>query len=196
MNYNQVIPYVVEKNERGERAYDIYSRLLEDRIIFVTGGINDAVANTIIAQLLFLQSSDKDKPIKMYINSPGGVIQSGMAIYDTMQLIKPEVETYCVGIAASMGSILLAGGQKGKRFVLPHSEVMIHQPLLPGLDRTTASDLEITTKEIIRSREELADLLSERTGQPLEKIKKDMDRDFWLHGKEAVDYGIVDKVVE
>lgn len=191
-----LIPYVIQKTERGERSYDIYSRLLEDRIIFVTGGINDAVANTIIAQLLFLQSENKEKEISMYINSPGGNVDAGMAIYDTMRLIKPAVATWCVGMAASMGSILFSGGAKGKRFILPHSEVMIHQPLITGMGRAQASDLEITTKEIVKTREILAKVLADNTGQKIDKVKKDMDRDFWLRGQEAVEYGIADKVVE
>lgn len=191
----QLVPYVIEQTDKGERSYDIYSRLLKDRIIFLTGGIDMAVANTIIAQLLFLQSEDKEKEVHLYINSPGGSVQAGMAIYDTMKLVKPKISTYCIGMAASMGAIIFSGGEKGMRNILEHSEVMIHQPLIGGLQRTQASDLEITTKEIVRSREDLAKILSQNTGQKLEKVKKDMDRDFWLHGKEAVEYGIADKVI-
>ena len=191
----QLIPYVVEQTDKGERSYDIYSRLLKDRIIFLTGGVDMAVANTIIAQLLFLQSDDKNKDIHFYINTPGGSIQAGMAVYDTMQIVKPKIATYCIGMAASMGAILFSGGNKGMRNILEHSEVMIHQPLIGGLERTQSSDLEITTRELVRSREELATILSKNTGQKLDKIKKDMDRDFWIHGKEAVEYGIADKVI-
>jgi len=195
-NQSQLIPYVIEKSDRGERSYDIYSRLLKDRIVFLTGGVNDAVANTIIAQLLFLQSENSEKEIDFYINSPGGSISAGMAIYDTMQIIKPKVNTICVGMAASMGALLLSGGERGNRQILPNGKVMIHQPLIGGLDRTTTTDLEITTNELIKDREESAKMLSENTGQKLEKIKKDIERDFWLRAKDAVEYGIVDKIIE
>lgn len=193
---SQLIPYVIEKTDRGERSYDIYSRLLRDRIIFITGPIDSAVANTTIAQLLFLQSEDPKKDISLYLNTPGGSISAGMAIYDTMQLVKPEVSTICVGMAASMGSILLSGGAKGKRYVLEHSKVMIHQPLITGLPTVQASDLEITTKELLKAKDMLAKILVKNTRQKFDKIMKDMDRDFWLQGKEAVDYGIVDSIIK
>lgn len=191
----QLIPYVIEKGDRGERSYDIYSRLLEDRIIFLTGPIDMGVANTVIAQLLFLQSQDKTKDISLYINTPGGEIASGLAIVDTMNFIKCDVSTICIGNAASMGSIVLASGKKGKRFILPNSEVMIHQPRIRQTGGTT-SDLRITAEEMIKALDNSARILSEATGQKLEKIKKDMELDFWLHGEEAVKYGIVDKVIK
>ncbi|MEO3947695.1 ATP-dependent Clp endopeptidase proteolytic subunit ClpP [Gorillibacterium sp. CAU 1737] len=188
------IPMVVEPDSRGERAYDIYSRLLKDRIIFLGSPINDAVANAIIAQLLFLTAQDSEKDISIYINSPGGSITSGMAIYDTMQFIKPDVSTICVGMAASMGAFLLTAGAKGKRYALPNSEVMIHQPL--GGAEGQASDIEIRAKRIIKLREKLNGILADRTGQPLERIDKDTDRDYFMTAEEALNYGIIDKVIE
>lgn len=188
------IPMVIEQSNRGERAYDIYSRLLKDRIIFLGSGINDAVANTVIAQLLFLAADDPEKDIFLYINSPGGSITAGMAIYDTMQYIKPDVSTICVGIAASMGAFLLAAGAKGKRFALPNSEIMIHQPL--GGAEGQASDIEIRARRILRMRDKLNQILAERTGQPLSRIEKDTDRDYFMTATEAMEYGIVDKVIE
>ena len=191
---NQLIPYVIEKTDKGERSYDIYSRLLKDRIIFLTGGINDAVANTLIAQLLFLQSENKEKDISFYINSPGGSVTATLAIYDVMQYIKPDVATYCIGIAASGGSVLLAGGAKGKRFTLPYSEVMIHQPSAGFQGQVT--DLNIYAKLYQRHKEQLTDIYVKHTEQKREKIAEDMERDFWLRGEEAVKYGIVDKLID
>ncbi len=188
------VPMVIEQTNRGERAYDIYSRLLKDRIIFLGSGINDAVANTIIAQMLFLAAEDPEKDISVYINSPGGSITSGMAIYDTMQFIKPDVSTICVGMAASMGAFLLAAGAKGKRYALPNSEVMIHQPL--GGAEGQASDIEIRAKRILKLRDKLNLILSERTGQPLSRIEKDTDRDYFMSAAESHEYGIIDKVIE
>ncbi|MCG7408814.1 ATP-dependent Clp endopeptidase proteolytic subunit ClpP [Paenibacillus sp. ACRRX] len=185
---------VVEQTNRGERAYDIYSRLLKDRIIFLGSGVNDIVANSIIAQLLFLAADDPDKDIHLYINSPGGSITAGMAIFDTMQHIKPDVSTICVGMAASMGAFLLNAGAKGKRFALPNSEVMIHQPL--GGAEGQASDIEIRARRILKMRDKLNLILSERTGQPLEQIEKDTDRDNFMTAHEAQAYGLVDKVLE
>lgn len=188
------VPMVVEQTNRGERAYDIYSRLLKDRIIFLGSPINDVVANTVIAQLLFLAAEDPDKDISLYINSPGGSITAGMAIYDTMQYIKPDVSTICVGLAASMGAFLLAAGAKGKRLALPNSEVMIHQPL--GGAEGQASDIEIRAKRILKLRDKLNHILSERTGQPLSRIETDTDRDYFMHAEEAKEYGLIDKVIE
>jgi ATP-dependent Clp protease protease subunit len=184
---------VVEQTNRGERSYDIYSRLLKDRIILLGSPITDEVANTVVAQLLFLAAEDPDKDIHLYINSPGGSITAGMAIFDTMQFVKPDVSTICVGLAASMGAFLLAAGAKGKRFALPNSEVMIHQPL--GGAQGQASDIEIRAKRILRTREHLNKLLSEFTGQPLEKIERDTDRDHFMSAEEALNYGIIDKVL-
>ncbi len=189
-----LIPTVIEKSQFGERAYDIYSRLLNERIIFLGGGIDDHVANVVVAQLLFLESEDPKKDIYLYINSPGGSVHAGMAILDTMNHIKPEVATVCVGHAASMGAMLLSAGEKGKRFVLPNSEVMIHQPL--GGIEGQATDIEITAQHILKIRDTLNKILSENTGQKLEKIAKDVDRDYWMSAEEAVKYGIVDKVMK
>jgi ATP-dependent Clp protease, protease subunit len=189
-----LIPTVIEKSQFGERAYDIYSRLLNERIIFLGGPIDDHVANVVVAQLLFLESEDPKKDIYLYINSPGGSVTAGMAIMDTMNHIKPQVATMCVGIAASMGALLLSSGEKGKRFVLPNSEVMIHQPL--GGISGQASDIEITAKNILKTRDRLNKILSENTGQKIEKIAKDVDRDFWMDATESVKYGIVDKVMK
>jgi ATP-dependent Clp protease protease subunit len=188
------IPMVIEQSNRGERAYDIYSRLLKDRIIFLGSPINDAVANSVIAQMLFLAADDPEKDINLYINSPGGSITAGMAIYDTMQFIKPDVCTICVGMAASMGAFLLAAGTKGKRFALPNSEVMIHQPL--GGAEGQASDIAIRAKRILRMRDKLNRILVERTGQPLEKIERDTDRDYFMSAEEAKEYGLIDKIIE
>ncbi len=189
-----LIPTVIEKTPMGERAYDIYSRLLKERIIFLGGPIDDAVANTIIAQLLFLASEDSKKDIQLYINSPGGYIHSGLAIYDTMNHVKPDVHTICVGMAASMGSFLLSAGAKGKRSILPTSEVMIHQPL--GGAEGQATDIEISAKHIIKQKDLLNGLLSKHTGQALSKIQKDVERDFYMTADEAKKYGIVDEVIK
>lgn len=187
-----LIPTVIEKTQFGERAYDIYSRLLKERIIFLSGPIDDAVANTVIAQLLFLESEDPAKDISLYINSPGGVIYSGMAIYDTMQHIKPDVSTICVGMAASMASVLLASGAKGKRFILPNAESMIHQPL--GGAEGQASDIAITATHILKLRDKLNKILAKHTGKPLATIEKDVDRDYYLDAESSKKYGLVDKV--
>ncbi|MBF0474632.1 MAG: ATP-dependent Clp endopeptidase proteolytic subunit ClpP [Deltaproteobacteria bacterium] len=187
-----LIPIVVEQSSRGERAYDIFSRLLKDRIIFLGTPIDDQVANLIIAQLLFLESEDPDKDINFYINSPGGVVTSGMAIYDTMQYIKPQVSTLCMGQAASMAALLLAAGEKGKRYALPHSRILIHQPL--GGVQGQATDIDIQAKEIIRMRRMLNNIMVKHTGQTLEKVEHDTDRDFFMTGEEAKAYGIIDEV--
>jgi ATP-dependent Clp protease protease subunit len=191
---NNLVPIVVEQTNRGERSYDIYSRLLKDRIILLGSAIDDDVANVIVAQLLFLAAEDPDKDIHLYINSPGGSITAGMAIYDTMQFIKPDVETNCIGMAASMGAFLLAAGTKGKRFALPNSEVMIHQPL--GGAQGQASDIEIRAKRIIKMRDKLNHLLSDFSGQPIKRIEKDTDRDNFMSAHEALEYGLIDKVIE
>jgi len=188
-----LVPTVIEKTAMGERAYDIYSRLLKERIIFLGTGVDDTVANLVIAQLLFLQSEDPNQDITLYINSPGGSVSAGLAIFDTMEHIKPDVSTICVGMAASMGAFLLAMGAKGKRFALPNSRVMIHQP--SGGFEGTAADIEITAKEIIKIREKLNTLLAERSGQNVEKIASDSDRDYWMSADEASTYGLVDKVI-
>ncbi|MGN7360852.1 ATP-dependent Clp endopeptidase proteolytic subunit ClpP [Paenibacillus sp. SAF-054] len=188
------VPMVVEQSNRGERAYDIYSRLLKDRIIFLGSDVNDVVANSIIAQLLFLAAEDPEKDIHLYINSPGGSITAGMAIYDTMQYIKPDVSTICVGLAASMGAFLLNAGAKGKRYGLPNSEIMIHQPL--GGAQGQATDIEIRARRILKMRDTLNRILAERTGQPLERIEKDTDRDYFMSAKDAAEYGLIDKVLE
>ncbi|HBI02965.1 MAG TPA: ATP-dependent Clp endopeptidase proteolytic subunit ClpP [Paenibacillaceae bacterium] len=189
-----LIPTVIEQTNRGERAYDIYSRLLKDRIIFLGTAINDQVANSVVAQLLFLAAEDPERDISVYINSPGGSITAGMAIYDTMQFIKPEVSTICVGMAASMGAFLLTAGAKGKRFALPNSEIMIHQPL--GGAQGQASDIQIAANRILKMRDHLNRILSERSGQPLEKVEKDTDRDNFMSAHEAKEYGIIDEVIE
>mgnify|MGYP004612511071 FL=1 len=188
------IPYVIEKTSRGERSYDIYSRLLKDRIVMLSGEIHDELAASIVAQLLFLEAEDPDKDIYLYINSPGGVITSGFSIYDTMHYIKPSVCTICIGQAASMGAFLLSCGEKGKRFALPNSRIMIHQPL--GGARGQATDIEIQAKEILRMKEILNQILSQNTGQKLAKIAKDTDRDFFMSANEAKEYGLIDKVLE
>jgi ATP-dependent Clp protease protease subunit len=188
-----IIPIVIEQTGRAERAYDIYSRLLKDRIIFLGSPIDDHVANTVIAQLLFLQTEDPEKDIHIYINSPGGIVSSGLAIYDTMQYVKPDIATYCIGQAASMGALLLAAGTKGKRFALPHSKVMIHQPM--GGFSGQATEIEIHAREILKMRDTINSILASHTGQPLEKIQADTDRDFFMSGEEAKTYGIVDEVI-
>ncbi|HLF18081.1 MAG TPA: ATP-dependent Clp endopeptidase proteolytic subunit ClpP [Candidatus Omnitrophota bacterium] len=188
-----LVPIVVEKSSHGERAYDIYSRLLKERIVFIGTAIDDTVANLIIAQLLFLHSEDATKDINVYINSPGGSVTAGLAIYDTMQFVKPNVCTYCLGQAASMGSLLLAAGTKGKRYALPYARIMIHQPW--GGTEGTASDISIQAKEILRMKEELSKILAKHTGQSLDRIIKDSDRDYFMSAEEAKDYGIVDEVV-
>ncbi|RJR20196.1 MAG: ATP-dependent Clp endopeptidase proteolytic subunit ClpP [Nitrospiraceae bacterium] len=189
-----LIPMVIEQTGRSERAYDIYSRLLKDRIVFIGSPIDDNLANTVIAQLLFLQTEDAEKDIHIYINSPGGVVSSGLAIYDTMQYIKPDISTYCIGQAASMGALLLTAGTKGKRFVLPHSRVMIHQPI--GGFYGQATDIAIHAKEILKMKETLNGILAKHSGQPLDKIQVDTERDYFMSGHEAKEYGIVDEVIE
>ena len=187
------VPIVVEQSERGERSYDIYSRLLKDRIIFLGGPIDDNVANAVIAQMLFLEAEDPDKDIHLYINSPGGVVTAGMAIYDTMQYIKPDVSTICVGSAASLGAVLLTAGAKGKRSALPHARVMIHQPL--GGVQGQASEIEIHAREILRMREELNGILASRSGQDIEVVARDTDRDNFMSAQDAVEYGLIDEVL-
>ena len=189
-----MVPIVIEQSSRGERAFDIYSRLLKDRIIFLGGGIDDGVADVVVAQLLFLESEDPEKDISIYINSPGGVVTAGMAIYDTMQYIKPDVSTICIGQAASMGAFLLAAGTKGKRYALPNSRIMIHQPL--GGAQGQASDIEIQAQEILRMKDSLNHILAAHTGQPLKQIRKDTDRDLFMSAKEAKEYGLIDEVVQ
>ncbi len=189
-----LVPMVVEQTNRGERSYDIYSRLLKERIIFLGGEVNDVTADLIVAQLLFLEAEDPEKDIQLYINSPGGSVSAGFAIYDTMQYIKPDVSTICIGRAASMGAFLLAAGQKGKRFALPNADIMIHQPL--GGAQGQASDIMIQAEKIIQIRERINNILSERTGQPIDKITNDTDRDYYMTAEEAVAYGIIDEVVQ
>jgi len=189
-----LVPMVVEQTARGERAYDIYSRLLKDRLIFVVGAIDDYMANIVVAQMLFLESENPEKEINLYINSPGGVVSAGLAVYDTMQFIKPDVSTTCTGQAASMGAVLLAAGAKGKRFCLPHARVMIHQPL--GGVQGQASDMEIHVRETLGIRDRLNKILAKHTGQSVEKIKQDTDRDNFMSAVEAVEYGLIDKVLE
>jgi ATP-dependent Clp protease protease subunit len=191
---DQVVPIVIENTGRYERAYDIYSRLLKDRIIFLGSAIDDYVSNLIVAQLLFLEAEDPDKDIQIYINSPGGSVSAGLAIYDTMQYVKCDVATICIGQAASMGAVLLAGGTKGKRFSLPNSRIMIHQPL--GGAEGPAKDVEILAKELLRIKSKINEILSFHTGQPIEKIEKDTDRDFFMTADEALKYGIIDKVIK
>ncbi len=188
-----LVPIVVEQTTRGERAYDIYSRLLKDRIVFIGTPIDDNVANLIIAQILFLQSEDSEKDINVYINTPGGSVTSGLAIYDTMQFVKPDIATYCVGQAASMGALLLAAGTKGKRFALPHARIMIHQPW--GGVQGAAEDIHIQAKEILRLRDKINELIARHTNQPLEKVRKDTDRDYFMSAEEAKEYGIIDEVI-
>ena len=189
-----LVPIVVEQSARGERSYDIYSRLLKERVVFLCGPIDDLVANVVLAQLLFLESENPDKDIHLYVNSPGGMVTAGLAVYDTMQFVKPDVSTMCVGQASSMGALLLAGGAKGKRYCLPHSRMMIHQPL--GGYQGQASDIDIHAKEILRIRERLNDIFSRHTGQPLDRIREDTDRDRFMEATEAREYGLVDEVLE
>jgi len=188
-----LVPMVVEQTNRGERSYDIYSRLLKDRIIFLGTAIDDTVANLVVAQLLFLEAEDPDKDISLYINSPGGSISAGLAIYDTLQVIRPDVSTICVGLAASMGAFLLAAGEKGKRFALPNAEIMIHQP--SGGTQGQATDIEIHARRIISMKESLNRILAERTGQPLDRIQKDTERDYFMSASEAKEYGIIDDIL-
>ena len=189
-----LIPMVIEQSGRGERAYDIYSRLLKERVVFVVGPVEDYMANVVVAQLLFLESDNPDKDIHIYINSPGGIVSSGLAIYDTMQFVKPDVSTICIGQAASMGAVLLAGGTKGKRYALPHSRMMIHQPL--GGFQGQASDIDIHAREVLMLRERLNRILAKHTGQPMDKIQLDTDRDNFMGGEAAVAYGLIDHVLE
>lgn len=188
-----VIPIVIEQTGRSERAYDIYSRLLKDRIIFLGTAIDDIVANTVVAQILFLQTEDPEKEIHIYVNSPGGIVSSGLAIYDTMQYVKPDICTYCIGQAASMGALLLSAGTKGKRFALPHARIMLHQPM--GGFQGQATDIEIHAREILRLKDTLNRIIASHTGQSLEKVQTDTDRDFFMSGEEAKNYGIVDEVI-
>ncbi|SNS66818.1 ATP-dependent Clp protease proteolytic subunit ClpP [Anaerovirgula multivorans] len=188
-----LVPVVVEQTNRGERSYDIYSRLLKDRIILLNDEVNDVTAGLIVAQLIFLEAEDPDKDIQLYINSPGGSITAGMAIYDTMNYIKPDVSTICIGMAASMGAFLLTAGKKGKRYALPNAEIMIHQPL--GGTRGQAEDIRIHAERILKTRDTINDILAERTGQPLDRIKKDTDRDFFMSATESKEYGIIDEVI-
>ena len=190
---NYLIPTVIEKTHNGERAYDIYSRLLKERVIFLVGPVNDQTANLVVAQLLFLESENPDKDISLYINSPGGSVSAGMSVFDTMNFIKPHVSTLCIGMAASMGAFLLAAGEKGKRFSLPNSKVMIHQPL--GGTRGQATEIEIHAREILKTREQLNKILAERTGQPMEKIQRDTERDYYLSADESKEYGLIDQVI-
>jgi len=189
-----LIPTVIEKSQYGERAYDIYSRLLKDRIVFLAGPITDPVANSIIAQLLFLASKDPNKDIQLYVNTPGGSVTAGMAIYDTMQYVKPNISTVCIGLAASMGATLLAAGEKGKRFALPNSQVLLHQ--VAGGVTGEAVEIEITAKQIVKIKDNLNRILAKHTGQPLEKVEKDTDRDFYLSAEESKEYGIIDEVIK
>lgn len=189
-----LVPYVVEQSSRGERSYDIYSRLLKDRIVFLSGEIDDAVANTVVAQLLFLEMEDPDADISLYINSPGGSITAGMAIYDTMQYIKPQMRTVCIGMAASMGAFLLMSGEKGKRLALPNSEVMIHQPL--GGAQGQATDVQIRAEWLLRTKTKMLDMMAEMTGQPREKLAQDCERDYFMTAQEALDYHIIDEIYQ
>ncbi len=189
-----MVPIVVESTGRGERAYDIYSRLLKDRIVFIGTPIDDNIANLVIAQMLFLEAEDPDKDINLYINSPGGMVTAGMAIYDTMQFVKPDIQTICVGLAASMGALLLTAGAKGKRMSLPHSRIMIHQPL--GGAQGQVTDIEIQTREFLKHKETLNKIIAHHTGQPIEKIDKDTDRNFWMSAEESREYGLIDEVFE
>ncbi len=194
MTRAQLIPFVIEQTERGERAYDIYSRLLKERIVFITGPIHDHLANVVVAQLLFLEKEDPSKDVDLYINSPGGEVSASLAIFDTMQIIKPDVSTICVGLAASAAALLLSGGAKGKRFALPSARIMIHQPW--GGVSGTVSDIDIEAKEFLRLRQRINQLLMEHTGQPLKQIEKDTDRNFYMSAQEALQYGIVDKIIQ
>jgi len=191
-----LVPIVIEQTSRGERAYDIYSRLLKERIIFIGGPIEDEIANLVMAQLLFLEGESPEKDIFIYINTPGGSITAGMAIYDTMQYIKPEISTICIGQAASMGAVLLAAGAKGKRYALPHSRIMIHQPAIYGGLQGPATDIDIQTKELLRLKRIVNEILAKHTSQPLEKVERDTDRDFFMSAQEAKEYGIIDEIIE
>jgi ATP-dependent Clp protease protease subunit len=191
-----LIPFVIEKTGRGERAYDIYSRLLKDRIVFLGGPIEDDTANVLVAQMLFLSNEDPGSDIHFYINSPGGSVSAGMAVYDTMQFLRCNVATYCVGLAASMGAVLLCGGTKGKRYALPHARILLHQPLIGGVLQGAATDLSIEAQEILRLREMLYALISKHTGTPVDKIQRDCDRNLWLSPTEGLEYGLIDKVLE
>ena len=192
MEKNTLVPYIVEQTSRGERSYDIYSRLLEDRIIFLSGEIDDAVANTVVAQLIYLEAKDPAKDISLYINSPGGSVSAGLAIYDTMNYVKCDVSTICIGMAASMGAFLLSSGQKGKRYALPNSEIMIHQPL--GGAQGQASDIKIASEHILKTKRKLNAILSQNSGKPVEQVERDTDRDNYLSAQEAMEYGLIDKV--
>jgi ATP-dependent Clp protease protease subunit len=196
MAVNQLVPIVIEKSGRGERAYDIYSRLLKDRIIFLGGPVDDVAANLIVAQLLFLSNDDSKSDIHLYINSPGGSVTAGLAVYDTMRFLRCDVSTYCVGQAASMGSVLFAGGKEGKRHMLPNSRILLHQPLISGVMQGPATDLEIEAKEILRLRERLYDVLSKHTGKDAKDIEKDCDRNLWLEADESINYGLADKILQ
>ncbi|GJQ25243.1 MAG: ATP-dependent Clp protease proteolytic subunit [Phycisphaerae bacterium] len=193
---NNLIPFVIEKTGRGERSYDIYSRLLKDRVVFLGGPIDDEVANVIVAQMLFLSNEDPQADIHFYVNSPGGSVSAGLAIYDTMQFLRCDVATYCVGVSASMGAILLCGGAKGKRYALPNSRVLLHQPLIGGVMQGAATDLSIEAKEILRLRDVLYGIIRKHTGADIKKIEKDCDRNLWLDPVEATEYGLVDKILE
>ena len=193
---SNLIPIVIEKTGRGERAYDIYSRLLRDRIVFLGGGVDDETANVIIAQLLFLSNEDSKLPISLYINSPGGSVSAGLAVYDTMQFLRCEVHTFCVGMAASMGAVLMCGGTKGHRYVLPNSRLLLHQPLIGGVLEGPATDLSIEAQEIIRLRHRLYEIVAKHTGRPIEDIERDCDRNKWLTSEEAIEYGLVDSTLE
>ena len=188
-----LVPMVVEQTARGERSYDIYSRLLKERVVFIVGPVEDLMANVVVAQLLYLESENPDKDIHLYINSPGGSVSAGLSIYDTMQFVKPEISTICTGQAASMGAVLLAGGKKGKRFCLPHSRIMIHQPIAGFQGQ--ASDIDIHAKEVLQTRDRLNAILAKHTGQPLERIQKDTDRDYFMSGDDSVKYGLIDSVL-
>lgn len=196
MSLNQLVPIVIEKSGRTERAYDIYSRLLKDRIVFLGGGVDDTTANLIIAQMLFLSNEDTKSDIHFYINSPGGSITAGLAIYDTMQFLRCDVATYCVGQAASMGAVLMAGGKAGKRFLLANNRVLLHQPLISGQLIGPATDLDIEAQEILRLRARLYDILASHTGQTAEKVEKDCDRNLWLNAEEAIEYGLADRILQ
>lgn len=193
MTSMNLVPMVVEQSARGERAYDIYSRLLKERVIFLVGPVDDHIANLVVAQILFLESENPDKDIHFYINSPGGSVSAGLSIYDTMQFVKPDVSTMCIGQAASMGALLLAGGAAGKRYCLPHSRIMIHQPL--GGFQGQATDIDIHAREILRVRDRLNQIMEKHTGQPMDRIRVDTDRDYFMSGTEAVEYGLIDKVL-
>lgn len=196
MVQNQLVPIVIEQTGRGERSYDIFSRLLRDRIVFIGGGVTDEIANLVVAQLLFLSNEDPTADISIYINSPGGSVSAGLAIYDTMQFVRPDVATYCVGLAASMGAVLLAAGTRGKRFCLPNGRVLIHQPLIRGVLTGPATELDIEAREIIRLRNKIYEILANQTGQSVEQIEKDCDRNKWLQAEEAVEYGCVDRILD